>query len=535
MKTKCGRAGRVLLAAALAALLLLTGCASKSRKAAQRLELGQKYLTEMNYTEAVTAFTQVIRLMPENIPAYLGRAEAYVGLEQYEEAKSDYTTVIEKSEKTNRPYTEVQGYMGRANVNELLQENSEALSDYEAAKSLLEQVDWDKFKQVTEKIIRDLLDRIEEACRRLRELLGMEEDADTEEPAENDVFQSAMEQIKAETGLADEGDWDLLKTDYDGDGEEEAFAFGGKMQDGMRKNCMFYYIDPEGNYSQMDKLDGGMASPYGAQADFSDCYLDVGSERLAVFNAGYESSCGFTLLFGVHNGVPHENYVDGSVGEVNADGLIEGWGLDVEYLFKLENGELKTVKEWCPDDVVEPQTYSGSLEQVWEQAKQALIQETNWAGSGYSGYFLPADYDGDGKQEAFAVYGDFNDGLAENFRIFFISSDGTVTRQNTEGLMGGRVFNYENYDGTSDSVLVKAGSRRVFVWEMPGAGNMPTVFFGVKNGQPYVLDISWQYAWFIEDDGHYYVDNGRYDEGSHEIEYNASTWQFELNGNVKYY
>lgn len=356
MKTKCGRAGRLLLAAALAVMLLLTGCASKSRKAAQRLELGQKYLTEMNYTEAVTAFTQVIRLMPENIPAYLGRAEAYVGLEQYEAAKNDYTAVIEKSEKTNRPYTEVQGYMGRANVNELLQENSATLSDYEAAKSLLEQIDWSKFKEVTEKIIRNLLDRIEEACRRLRELLDMEEDSDTEEPGGEDIFQSAM---------------DSLTTDS---------------------------------------------------------------------------------------------------------------------------------------------KYANSRK-----------------------YVIPADYDGDGKQEAFAVCGDFKDGLAENFQIFFISSDGTVTRQNTDGLMGGRVFNYENYDGTSDSVLVKAGSRRVFVREMPGAGNMPTVFFGVRNGKPYVLDISWQYAWFTEDNGHYYVDNGRYDEGSYEIEYNASTWQFELNGNVKHY
>lgn len=37
--------------------------------------MGRKYLTELNYTEAVASFTEAIGLDPENIPAYIGRAE----------------------------------------------------------------------------------------------------------------------------------------------------------------------------------------------------------------------------------------------------------------------------------------------------------------------------------------------------------------------------------------------------------------------------------------------------------------------------
>ena len=37
--------------------------------------MGRKYLTELNYTEAVASFTKAIGLDPENIPAYMGRAE----------------------------------------------------------------------------------------------------------------------------------------------------------------------------------------------------------------------------------------------------------------------------------------------------------------------------------------------------------------------------------------------------------------------------------------------------------------------------
>ena len=41
--------------------------------------MGRKYLTELNYTEAVASFTEAIGLDPEHIPAYMGRAEAENG------------------------------------------------------------------------------------------------------------------------------------------------------------------------------------------------------------------------------------------------------------------------------------------------------------------------------------------------------------------------------------------------------------------------------------------------------------------------
>ena len=36
----------------LSMILLLTACTSKAQKAMEKVELGQKYLTEQNYTEA---------------------------------------------------------------------------------------------------------------------------------------------------------------------------------------------------------------------------------------------------------------------------------------------------------------------------------------------------------------------------------------------------------------------------------------------------------------------------------------------------
>lgn len=95
-------------------VILLTACASKAANATEKIELGQKYLTEANYTEAIAAFTEVIKIDPSNIEAYMGRAEAYKGLKQYDDAKADYTEVIGKTDEM--PYTQAQAYMGRAEV-----------------------------------------------------------------------------------------------------------------------------------------------------------------------------------------------------------------------------------------------------------------------------------------------------------------------------------------------------------------------------------------------------------------------------------
>lgn len=108
----------------------------KSKKAvtaADKIEIGRKYLSELNYTEAVASFTEAIKLDPENILAYMGRAEAYVALKQYDDAKADYTTAIEKT--AEQPYTQAEAYIGRAEVNELTTANETAWADMSEAEN----------------------------------------------------------------------------------------------------------------------------------------------------------------------------------------------------------------------------------------------------------------------------------------------------------------------------------------------------------------------------------------------------------------
>jgi tetratricopeptide (TPR) repeat protein len=84
---------KVIVSAVVLILILasiITGAVVRSnatvRNVKQKLELGEKYLSELNYEEAIIAFKEVIEIEPRNVDAYLGVATAYVALEEPEEA-----------------------------------------------------------------------------------------------------------------------------------------------------------------------------------------------------------------------------------------------------------------------------------------------------------------------------------------------------------------------------------------------------------------------------------------------------------------
>jgi tetratricopeptide (TPR) repeat protein len=159
----------------------------------------------------VASFTEAIGLDPENIPAYMGRAEAYVGLKQYDDAKADYTTAIEKTEE--QPYTQAEAYVGRAEVNELTTSNEDALSDYEAASTALDKVDVEKITDVTEQMLEALKIKVYNACARLNAFFGRNEaaaasytkaiDSLAKLPDDAEVLDVKAAKIESYTGRAD--------------------------------------------------------------------------------------------------------------------------------------------------------------------------------------------------------------------------------------------------------------------------------------------------------------------------------------------
>ena len=137
-----------LIAVIVLVAVLLTSCGSKAATATDKIELGQKYLTELNYTEAIASFTEAIKLVPNNIQAYMGRAEAYVALGEYDKALADYRFISGTTE--DMPYTRALSYIGQAEVHEKMEQPARAVSDYGLAKALLKASDAGKAENVSE-------------------------------------------------------------------------------------------------------------------------------------------------------------------------------------------------------------------------------------------------------------------------------------------------------------------------------------------------------------------------------------------------
>lgn len=111
-KKKLGLGCKV-FAAALALMLVLTACRSTADQLQEQLDLGQRYLQEMNYTEAIAAFTKAIEIDPKQVQAYVGRADAYMGLyesggeENLQLAQTDYEEALRLDDQQAEVYLQL--------------------------------------------------------------------------------------------------------------------------------------------------------------------------------------------------------------------------------------------------------------------------------------------------------------------------------------------------------------------------------------------------------------------------------------------
>ncbi len=75
----------IVVIAVVAAIMLIPKVASAD-KLTKQLNLGEKYLSELNYEQAVIAYTEAIAIDPKNPDAYIGLAEAYLAQGEYDDA-----------------------------------------------------------------------------------------------------------------------------------------------------------------------------------------------------------------------------------------------------------------------------------------------------------------------------------------------------------------------------------------------------------------------------------------------------------------
>ena len=77
----------VFIAVALVAIFVVFAPkTADAKKIQEQLSLGEKYLSELEYEQAIAAYLAVIKIDPKNVDAYLGLADVYMALGEYDKA-----------------------------------------------------------------------------------------------------------------------------------------------------------------------------------------------------------------------------------------------------------------------------------------------------------------------------------------------------------------------------------------------------------------------------------------------------------------
>ncbi len=119
----------ILLIVAVVATLVIKGISAESseRKLQENLNLGERYLQELDYEQAIAAYTAAIEIDPKNIDAYLGLADVYVAMGDYDRAVEVLETAPEVSahEKVKDKIEDISEQKEQAIVTEETSEDEE--------------------------------------------------------------------------------------------------------------------------------------------------------------------------------------------------------------------------------------------------------------------------------------------------------------------------------------------------------------------------------------------------------------------------
>ncbi len=316
-------------------------------------------------------------------------------------------------------------------------------------------------------------------------------------PTEEAAFEARMNSYLKLPAGAD--GWHFLINDYDHDGKREAFVFCGTPAGSVYENIHLFFLPSGGDLYMIYNMDGLQGAPHGgwdsARNDYPDAYLTFGDKTYAQFDLGdMDPGEGWAAVYGVNTGskVPIRLDIDGSGVEKVPEGFLVSSGLDEYFAYSVRNGEAVNLLEpgvgTVPLDP-DPSAPAKNPETVWSN----FLANYDY---GNESHIFPADYDGDGRKEAYAVVGYFEDGYASSAEIYYIGWAGTIVRVAT---LQGQLYHWNQLSSDAMAPVVTAGNSRFLLWQMPGAGNCPTYLFGVRNGAPYQPAISGNVSFFGPD------------------------------------
>ncbi len=127
-----GVAGAVVI---VAVIVLACRQVARSNEVKSSIEMGDRYLSEMDYEQAVVAYEAAIDIDPKNVEANLGLAEAYEGRQMYAYAEAVYQNMLENDDTQAEIYEKLASLYMQQNkleeAKEVLQQAVERLESEE--------------------------------------------------------------------------------------------------------------------------------------------------------------------------------------------------------------------------------------------------------------------------------------------------------------------------------------------------------------------------------------------------------------------
>ncbi len=254
-------------------------------------------------------------------------------------------------------------------------------------------------------------------------------------------------------------------------------------------------------------------SIYHVSRPVRDVIGNIEMEDFGVVGDIYESGKDYIVRDGVFSGKIY--YLDKGV---YLEGTSTG-GTDFsgEYV-QVSNAGADMTPDMMWLDIPEEKAVSEAAEPKKQVDLKACFQDQ--IGKKYA-EFLSDDYDGDGREEAYVITGDYSDVdmLYDNAYIYFVSSEGECTPIGSK--LTGRI-----------GKAVDTGKGKFMVWIRTAGGSGSLAYiYGVKNGQVHIPEISGQYDIFWQDNGSYFAEKGDFDKGyhdwkTHEFSYDANKMEF---------
>ena len=314
-------------AAACVLCLLLSACGKSAEEQWQeQYDLGQQYLLELDYEQAIVAFTAAIEIDENNAQAYVARAEAYLAADAAGAEGASDTEAAGDVILSDYQAAALEDYLWAVSIDETLSDAYIGAAelyiitgDYDAAASVIEEgltvnpgdAVLEAYQSVLDSKITAASQRQEIEDQYLETLLSLAQAfyADPESMGDtewmDDEFREFAQSLE-ETQL-----WELENGLVLGV-YRYGFIYYGEMEDGQRKGYGIWFLCGTFDVSNRSDLDGVQIGNYIYAGEWDDNYPN-GSGSIYEFYVSTSSAWDMTFVNGLGDGTGTLSFRDASV------------------------------------------------------------------------------------------------------------------------------------------------------------------------------------------------------------------------------